>query len=126
MGAWIAIIYPQGLSAVFSDRTAASEKVQQVRRLFSPMKIATVVVAYTLVIDIAVPLAAQSPKLMQHNVLGRRISYALLAVSAALLLWSMLLTLVPIDEAERTLEAAKESEESHRRRLGRVQKVDAE
>ena len=122
MGAWIAIIYPKGLSNIFTKGAHVGEKRQKVRQLFAPMKYASLIVAYALLLDIAMPLVKQNHFLTHHVWFLRRCSYAALAGFAFLLLWSLLLTLLPIDNAEEEVERDAETEAGIARRQARTQK----
>ena len=122
MGAWIALIYPKGLSGIFAKKTADGSQYERVRKLFSPMKYATLIIAYSLLLQVGVPIAKQISLIVEHKELARAISLSVLVGLIGLQLWTLLLTLMPLDEAEEQLEVNEAAEDSLERRTGRVQK----
>lgn len=120
MGAWIALVYPKGLTGLFTKSRPDADQYERVKRLFSPMKYATIIIAYALVLQVVVPILKQVPKAAGHYGLGRGLSLAVLVGLIGLQLWTLFVTLAPIDEAEEHLEIGAAAQKSIDRRTARV------
>ncbi len=121
MGAWIALVYPKGLTGLFTKSLPDADQYKRVKRLFSPMKYATIIIAYALVLQVIVPILKQVPKAAGHYGFGRGLSLALLVGLIGLQLWTLFVTLAPIDEAEEHLEIGTAAQKGIDRRTARVQ-----
>lgn len=128
MGAWIGILHRDGLTKVFSHVKDGDAEIACVRTLFLPMKTAAIIVAYCLVAQSVAPIVRQIPLAMEYRggLLG--LNYSVLLLLVVLQLWSLLLTLLPVDTVQETIEVANETRRSLERRqsqLGIVEKPDA-
>lgn len=121
MGAWIALVYPKGLTGLFTKSRPDADQYERVKMLFAPMKYATIIIAYALILQVVVPILRQVPTAAGHYGLGRGLSLAVLVGLIGLQLWTLFVTLAPIDEAEENLEIGAAAQKSIDRRTARVQ-----
>ncbi len=99
MGAWIAIIYPNSLINVFSKKKSQTVVIQ-LKRLFFPMRVATIIVISSLVAEWLSPVLHQVEYLVSHREIVRTFSFIVLTAFVLLLIWSLILTLFPLENAE--------------------------
>ena len=116
MGAWIAILYPNGLSSLFKLKPSDGNAYRRVKQLMLPVKCATIIVAVTLVSDFVGAALKQVAWVALHREWFRAINYAVLAAMAFLLLGSLLLTFWPFEQAQKTAAIADNASASFNRR----------
>lgn len=125
-GAWIAIIYPGNLLDLLEGNLSDEEqkKHEKVRTLISPLVYSSVILACVLMVGILTPILKRLPFLLPHLRLVRGLSFALLGLLTIGQLWTLLLTLVPADIAQRKITSLREGQKARNRLLSRTQNSD--
>ena len=90
------------------------------------MRIATVIVMFTLVLEWITPVLYEITFLVNHPLIIRTTSFVLLTTLVLLLLWSLLLTLLPMENAEREVSSTGRHLDEADRRRGRTTKRNTE
>ncbi len=126
MGAWIAILYPRGLSQIFRKTGEVSEQTERVRKLLSAMKWATVIVVVALLMHLLAPLAKGLPLAVQWKEWLRAAGMALSVFMVAAQIWTLILSLLPVDQAEEDLERHVQNADSRSRRTSRAKAEDVD
>lgn len=120
MGAWIGILHRDGLTKMFSHVKDADAELARVRALFLPMKVAAIIIAFCLLTQAVTPILKQIPFAMRYRTGILGLNYAVLLLLVVLQLWSLLLTLLPVDTVEETIEVGNETQRSLERRQSRL------
>jgi len=117
MGAWIAILYPKSLGEILRLDGQESEQSRRARQLLNAMKWATGIVAASLLVQLIAPLAKEVQYLESRKVLLRGISMGFLTFLVLIQLWTLLLSLLPVDHSEEDITKTVESVQSKHRRI---------
>lgn len=122
IGAWITVLYPRGLEAVFDrNKLDSSSEVERVNALLEPLLYTTVVL---IVILAAGPMSLVLKQWLHHAYefrVARGIAFGLLTYLTLVQIWSLLLTLRPADSAQDKLGDAQYKKELTGRYLNRRQ-----
>lgn len=96
MGAWLAIIYPDGIFKLFSpkEKSLKKEQLDIAKKLNPPIIYSTFIIAYVLAAGFIAPLLKHIPELLSYKAVLRGASYAILGMLTVLQLWALLWTLV--------------------------------
>lgn len=92
MGAWIAIIYPESLRKIISPD---SEGGEEILNMLQAMLISAIILAFVLLLGVAVPLLSQYSFLAAQERAFRGLSYLTLSLMTLAQLWTLLLTILP-------------------------------
>lgn len=126
MGAWIAIVHPKTLGEILSRQGQETEQSRRARKLLDAMKWATTIVAASLLVQLFAPLAKEVDILRAYKAFVRGASMAFVALLVVTQLWTLLLSLLPIDDAEGEIKRAVGSAESRNRRIAGTAKQSEE
>lgn len=122
MGAWIAIVYPNALKNIFSKSYSLDQVNSSLKKIFFPMRVATIIVMFSLVQEWCAPIFYKVQVFRDNPEMVRLASFLLLTVLVILLLWSLLLTLLPMEDAEQEVGALSEQLSQAEKRTGRTTK----
>jgi hypothetical protein len=128
MGAWIALIYPNALSSLVNntDESKNSHAVRSTERLLAPLVYSAVILAVVLLVGIAAPILKQISFFSSNYKAVRGISYALLSSLTICQLWTVALTLLPVDLAKRKFNRLQSHKGSTKIVFSKTQKVALE
>lgn len=122
MGAWIAIVYPNALKNIFSKSYSLEQVNSSLKKIFFPMRVATVIVILSLLQEWLAPVLYKVDYLKTNVELVRLISFFVLTILVIFLLWSLLLTLLPMEDAEQEVGALSEHLNQTEKKKGRTTK----
>ena len=108
MGAWIAVVYPESLQDILSIKTRYSSKYT-LSKILASMRISSIVLITIIVIDFLNPIIKQIIFLHKYKEVFRGLSYCLLCLLFLFQGWSIILTLLPANEAEKTVNKASKT-----------------
>ncbi|WP_027329115.1 hypothetical protein [Marinimicrobium agarilyticum] len=110
MGAWIAMLYPNKLNAIFKskDLDKSAKEISEIKLLFKPMIYSTLILFVVISVSILVPVGRNLEFLVGYKGVLRSASFSLVCTITVLQFWSLLMTLLPGDFLKRDIDA-KES-----------------
>lgn len=117
MGAWIAIVHPKGLREILGKQGQPSNKTLRTKKLLNAMKCATGIVAACLIVQLLAPLSKEVEWLRQNKEIVRSGSMAFVATLVVIQLWTLVLSLLPIDEVEAELDVVSQSAADRKKRM---------
>lgn len=124
MGAWLAILHPNSLKIVFGEKTGevTDKDKQTIKILLQPILAATGILIVVLILSPTALLAKTFPFLLEHRSFLRGASFSLLCSLTVLQLWALLMTLVPGDILQRSIQAKEKDKQVRKRLFGQVGK----
>lgn len=126
MGAWIAIVYPQGLQEILARREPDKHVYASAKRTFVPMKISTAIVTLVLLFELLYPVLKSINWLREYRPEYRAMSFVILVTLVLLQIGSIVYSLLPMDQAEEDLDKAEAHNNSLKRRKGKAELVRRE
>lgn len=121
MGAWIAIVYPNSLKNILKWDIDEDANRSNLTRLFSPMRYATVIVAISTLFKWLAPAIIKLDWANSHSSELKVISFFVLGIMVFSLLWSLVLSFVPMELADKEVHDGTEVRKGHTRKRGRAQ-----
>jgi hypothetical protein len=105
MGAWLAILHPESLKSIFSstETTIKKEDTKTIEILLRPIIVSTAILIVVLSFTFLIPLFKTYSFLVPYRETLRGISFAVLGVLTALQIYTLVMSLAPIDWIHRNI-----------------------
>ncbi len=123
MGAWVAIIYPKALKNIYDLKSNPDEILQGTYRLFKPIRWSTVIVAISLIYIWIYPILIQLRFLVDHTHIIRPLSFALIGFLVLAQIYTLVLSLIPLEDSAADINAIARSRKSQTARHSQQQKA---
>lgn len=124
MGAWIAIVYPDALGKVFSKNIDHDQNLNNLKRLFIPMRISTFIVVVCAFIKWFYPLAKNINIFIKYKNFLIAFNFFFLGLLTLSLIFALVLSLLPMELAEEEVTDKTSQVKGAKRKSGRAQDVD--
>jgi uncharacterized membrane protein len=128
MGAWIALIYPEALSSLVNsvDKSKNLNEVRSAERLLPPLVYSAIILVFVLLVGITAPILKQISFFDANYKVVRGISYALLGSLTICQLWTVSLTLLPVDLFKRNINRLQSRNDARERKFSLTKKISQE
>jgi hypothetical protein len=123
MGAWIAILYPKSLKDIYRLDVDSNQILGEAKRIFLPIRWATFIVTISLGYTLLYPalIEAGIPSIFHPAIRG--VSFFLIGLLVIAQVYSLILSLIPMDKSEKDLSIIHQARESHESRMSQVQRI---
>lgn len=125
MGAWLAILHPDSLKSIFSSQhaTIKKEDTKTIEVLLRPILVSTVILIVVLLLAYLIPLFKTYGFLFSYRDTLRGVSFAILGTLTALQIYTLIISLAPIDWIHRNIFTSQARDKLLSGRFSRAKKI---